>query len=112
MASGATPAELAAPLRTLIFEGYALLRGALAPAGFGPTELDLLDSLEAGPPLDPEAEADGRRAACSRGCPPCCSGTRWCGWRGPRWTTTRWPTARCCRAAGPGASASRARRRR
>ena len=61
VASGATPAELAAPLRTLIFEGYALLRGALAPAGFGPAELDLLDSLEAGPPLDPEADGAARR---------------------------------------------------
>lgn len=61
VASGATPADLAPSLRALIGEGYVVLKSALAPTGFGAAELALVDSLEAGRPLDPRSEHAARR---------------------------------------------------
>ena len=61
VASGATPADLAPALRALIGEGYVVLKSALAPTGFAPAQLELLDSLEAGRPLDPRSDHAARR---------------------------------------------------
>lgn len=61
VASGATPADLAPALRSLVGEGYVVLKSALAPTGFAAAELALVDSLEAGRPLDPRGEHAARR---------------------------------------------------
>lgn len=61
VASGATPADLAPALRSFVGEGYVVLKSALAPAGFAAAELALLESLEAGRPLDPRSEHAARR---------------------------------------------------
>jgi hypothetical protein len=61
VASGATPADLAPALRALIGEGYVVLKSALAPTGFAAAELALVESLEAGRPLDPRGEHAARR---------------------------------------------------
>lgn len=59
--TGATPAELQATLRPLINEGYVVLRSALAPLGLTAAEVALVESLEAGMPLNPRAEQAARR---------------------------------------------------
>jgi hypothetical protein len=61
VAAGATPADLEPTLRAFIDDGYAVLRSALAPVGFSAAEATLVDSLEAGRPLDPRAEYAARR---------------------------------------------------
>ena len=61
VASGATPADLAPVLRSLIGEGYAVLKSALAPTGFAAAEVALAGSLDAGRPLDPRSEPAARR---------------------------------------------------
>ncbi len=61
VASGATPADLAPALRSLISEGYVLLKSALAPTGFAAAEMALVGSLDAGRPLDPRSEHAARR---------------------------------------------------
>lgn len=61
VAAGATPADLVPTLRSMIGDGYVLLKSALAPTGFGAAELALVDSLEDGRPLDPRSDQAARR---------------------------------------------------
>lgn len=61
IASGATPADLAPALQSLVSDGYVVLKSALAPTGFGAADLALVESLEDGRPLDPRSEPAARR---------------------------------------------------
>lgn len=61
IAAGATPADLEPTLRAFINDGFVVLRSALAPVGFSPAEATLVDSLDAGRPLDPRADHAARR---------------------------------------------------
>lgn len=61
IAAGATPADLEPTLRGFIDEGFAVLRSALAPVGISPAEAALMESLDAGRPLDPRTDYAARR---------------------------------------------------
>lgn len=61
VASGATPADLVPALRSMIGDGYVVLKSALAPTGFGAADLALVDSFEDGRPLDPRSDQAAHR---------------------------------------------------
>jgi hypothetical protein len=57
IAAGTTPADLAAPLGSLIAEGFVVLPNALAPAGLREAEQDLVARCVTGQPIGAEGEA-------------------------------------------------------
>ncbi|MBL6082703.1 hypothetical protein JMJ56_32615 [Belnapia sp. T18] len=61
VASGATPADLATALKALILDGSMMLKSVLAPVGFSPNELALINLLDADLPIDPQADTNARR---------------------------------------------------
>ncbi|SDB74758.1 hypothetical protein [Belnapia rosea] len=61
VASGATPADLATALGSLVLDGHMMMKSVLAPVGFGPGELAAVNLLEADLPLDPQTDPNARR---------------------------------------------------